>query len=109
MKPTREQLELAAKAAGIEGEIRQSSPDNYWFQPVGLKSPWRPHESKTDSFDLMVACLISPRFSWSGDSVIALTSRQVPPLRVDFTDYPTVGDAVMAAIFLCAVEIGRGL
>ena len=91
MTPTREQLELAAKAAGYKPNI------------------WYPVTDKSDSFDLMVACGIELMYfddhvSAHSDFLMGIS------FCVDLKEHNNdKGLATMWAVFLCAVEIGRAM
>ena len=115
MKPTREQVELAAKAAGLilnfteEGLVFAHKKDC----PVGdtVTREWLPATNKSDSFDLMVACKIAPKIFDS--IVIAQTlffAKHQAKTEAWFSDHNNdKSRATMWAIFLCAVEIGRAM
>jgi hypothetical protein len=103
---TREQLDLAAKAAGIV--IRHwisNGPCVIISEPSAKYEQykrWLPVTSKSDSFDLMVACEIELRYF---DSCVTVGCFSVP-----YKDYNNdKGLATCAAVFLCAVEIGRAM
>jgi hypothetical protein len=107
MKPTREQLELAAKAAGIVID--------HWSEHTGTPfvvysehefHAWQPVTNKSDSFDLMVACGIEPMFHDCAVSALSGSDFHTDP--VYWLDQDK-GLATMWAVFLCAVEIGRSL
>jgi len=105
MKPTREQLELAAKAAGIEIYLTKSTPDRVFYR-LDICEEWRPTEDKSESFELMVACGIDVEFNEAAG--IVYTEKHSCCIRV-FVDEDYNNDkglATMWAIFLCAVEIG---
>jgi hypothetical protein len=106
MTPTREQLELAAKASGIV--------IHHWFGDdprIAMAKPnskdekyrtWLPWKDKSDSFDLMVACEIELKYF---DSCVTSACFSVP-----YKDHNNdKGLATMWAVFLCAVEIGRDM
>lgn len=118
MTPTREQYELAAKAAG--GTLYYDTELVVRFIPPGtppqfnvLSLPqWRPHEDRADAFSLLCAlprpgldveketvCVWYARFS--DDKV-----RQGPTVDVVADN---IEAAAREAIFLCAVEVGRGM
>lgn len=114
MTPTKEQYELAAKAAGIEIAWFAGAP-NKLLKVGGLsydREPWRPHEDRADAFSLLCAlprpgldveketvCVWYARFS--DDKV-----RQGPTVDVVADN---IEAAAREAIFLCAVEVGRGM
>ena len=94
MTPTREQLELAAKAAGM-------NQTESW-----LAYNWQPTTFKSDSFDLMVTCDIEPEFF---DNCVTATACGVmwDEWLKDHNNDKQL--ATMWAVFLCAVEIGRAM
>jgi hypothetical protein len=112
MTPTREQLELAAKAAGIvihhwisnEPCVIISEPNAKYEQ----YKRWLPVTDKSDSFDLMVACEIEPMFHSNG--VSALSGGDIATQPFFYADHNNDKRlATMTAVFLCAVEIGRAM
>ena len=104
MNPTREQLELAAKAAGIKGWWSGSCYCYGYNGNQNVPIPWQPWEHKPDSFDLMVACRIEPEFFDNCVTATALGVMWDEWLKDHNNDK---GLATMWAVFLCAVEIGR--
>ena len=107
MKPTREQLEFAAKASGKhiifwgkKGEENCAIADIYPVQR------WDPTESKTDSFDLMVVCEIEPQF-YVNNTLCQKHGVHGRGYLVDHNNDKVL--ATMWASFLCAVEIGRAM
>jgi len=105
MKPTREQLELAAKAAGID--VRAINQDSIFTEDENHQlKRWKPTTSKSDSFDIMVACGIEPMFHDCAVSALSGSDFRTEPIYWLDQDK---GLATVWAIFLCAVEIGRGL
>jgi hypothetical protein len=113
--PTREQIELAAKAVGLTYtmhndvfEILETSADG---QKQGFR-PWQPVTSKSDSFDLMVA--IDADIKRYTDGVRCVYRTHMLPKDIVGTAYykdhnNDKGLATLWAVFLCAVEIGRSL
>jgi hypothetical protein len=99
--PTREQLALAAKAAGMA--IVPLS-EGIWHTEYGRF--WHPTTNKSHSFDLMVACGIEPMFHDCAVSALSGSDFHTDP--VYWLDQDK-GLATMWAVFLCAVEIGRSL
>jgi hypothetical protein len=101
----RELLELAAKAAGIEGDFRDAG--QYWFQ-YGIPLPktmshepqryWNPLTNDTTAFHLAVKLGID---CWREGDVICCDG-----VRVDFGD-PYA--ATRRAIVRAAAEIGKGM
>lgn len=112
MTPTREQLELAAKAAGYEHCKTYLIPPNFAADGILIKRGeggyrwWNPIASKSDSFDLEVDCEIEPMFH--DTAVSALSGSDFHTAPVYWLDHDK-GLATMWAVFLCAVEIGRSL
>jgi hypothetical protein len=110
MTPTCEQLELAAKAAGIAThrlQTRYVTHDHYEDGRVDIIKPWNPVTDKSDSFDLMVACEIEPMYF--DDCVLAqsdfLMGISIYAYLKDHNN--DKGLAIMWAMFLCAVELGK--
>ena len=107
MTPTREQLELAAKAAGIEGWWTGS---DYCYRYIGnpnVPIPWQPWEYKPDSFDLMVA-IGGGHIAYFQGKIHFYTEDEMA--CVALADHNNdKGLATMWAVFLCAVEIGRAM
>jgi hypothetical protein len=112
MNPTREQMELAAKAAGLKGWWNDALGE-YYYKRSGLSRRWLPHDDGDDSQRLQVKLRI--RISWLKDanSVSAdnFTDTFLCAKYVDFN--PAIPDddlrAMREAIFLVAVEIGRAM
>ena len=103
MIPTREQLELAAKAAGLTLKDCTCKKE---LKCVETNKHWNPTTSKSDSFDLMVACGIEPMFHDTAVSALSGSDFHTEP--VYYKDHNNEkGLATMWAVFLCAVEIGR--
>ena len=114
MTPTREQLELAAKAAGLESND-DTGEMLYWFHSEdtmgGGWGAWNPVTDKSDSFDLMVTCGIEVKYYKEHVLANYLVNNKLPCMAVTFyKDHNNdKGLAIMWAVFLCAVEIGRSL
>jgi hypothetical protein len=110
MTPTREQLEFAAKAAGLESND-DTGEMLYWFHSEdtmgGGWGAWNPITDKSDSFDLMVACKIS--LLWGNELVRADSHRGIDTFAYYADHNNDKGLATMWAVFLCAVEIGKSL
>ena len=110
MTPTREQLELAAKAAGKKLAYEMYAP-TWGFGKNGIKlhdgSWWHPVTSKTDSFDLMVACKMYVDTASNTIAFAAAGKTQVSAYLKDHNNDKEL--ATMWAVFLCAVEIGRAM
>jgi hypothetical protein len=108
MMPTREQLELAAKAAGLT--VLPDYVDGVGIMiigPVGRPEYWEPTTSKSEIFDLMVACKIS--LLW-GDGIVRADSHRGIDTFAFYKDHNNdKGLATMWAVFLCAVELGRAM
>ena len=107
MTPTREQLEFAAKAAGIVID--------HWSEHTGTPfvvysehefHVWQPVTNKSDSFNLMVACGMD--VDAGGTIVFSVVGKAMASVHLkDYND--DKGLATMWAVFLCAVEIGRAM
>ena len=115
MTPTREQLELAAKALGLTvlGEYDESS-GIVVLSPIEGQAYWNPVTDKSDSFDLMFTCGIRPYWTnsefFDGSDYCAATTRHLESGIVLYKDHNNdKGLATMWAVFLCAVEIGKSL
>ena len=97
MNPTREQMELAAKAAGIKGWWNDALGE-YYYKRSGLSRRWLPYDDGNDSQKLQAKLRID--VSWETEFAHAETwhgdHSQDDDLR-----------AMKEAIFLVAVEIGR--
>lgn len=107
MTPTREQLELAAKAAGLKefgfmGGCLTHVVNNQFVY-------WQPTTSKSDSRDLEVACEIELRYGLRGVWAIANDERSESEVQFYSDHNNDKGLATMWAVFLCAVEIGRAM
>ena len=103
MTPTRKQLELAAKAAGIKGF---AGARGFWF--IAEQRYWKPVTDKSDSRDLMVACEIELAFGDEEEVQAFGGNNSYAFAKIE--DYNNdKGLATCAAVFLCAVEIGRSL
>jgi hypothetical protein len=110
MIATKEQLELAAKAAGYK--LSWFRREGFEPQPTIGDGAWHPTTDKSDSFDLMVACGISVSFEPENDLVTATDTYSWEYSSIDIKPEHNNNDkglATMAAVFLCAVEIGRGM
>jgi hypothetical protein len=107
MTPTKEQLELAAKAAGYK--LSWFRREGFEPQPTIGDGAWLPVTSKSDSFDLMVTCGIELMYfddhvSAHSDFLMGIS------FCVEYKDHNNdKGLATMQAVFLCDVEIGRSL
>ena len=101
---TREHLELAALAAGIELTYRHSSGAYYYDDPETGREEWRPHTDIADAARL--ADSLGMRVSHPkhvGDGVLVEADGVVPVtvFRSDRTRQ------YCEAVTLCAAEIGR--
>ena len=63
MKTDRELLELAAKAAGIEGDIKYTADDAMWLFHFGVNSPWNPLTDDGDALRLAVKLRMDVTFN----------------------------------------------
>ena len=124
MTPTKEQYELAAKAAG--GTLYYDTRFDVRFIPQGtapefnvLSLPqWRPHEDRADAFSLL--CAIKGDLSIRENAVYCLSIRenavyfstntlQTDTVSAEHLAKEEIEAAACEVIFLCAVEVGRGL
>jgi hypothetical protein len=109
LTPTREQLELAAKAAGLKYYGYDVHKGLQLDKPYDIRhiTWWNPITSKSDSRDLEVACEID---IGNGHSYVYTSYDDLYGTLVYYKDYNNdKGLATCAAVFLCAVEIGRNL
>jgi hypothetical protein len=107
MTPTREQLELAAKAAGLTLKDCTCKKE---LKCVETNKHWNPTTSKSDSFDLMVALMARDFEIISNDKEVCVHCFYECRGSALLEDYNNdKGLATMWAVFLCAVEIGRSL
>jgi hypothetical protein len=115
MTPTREQYELAARAAG--GMLYYDTELVVRFIPPGtppqfnvLSLPqWLPHEDRAQAFSLLCAigfCSLILGKKWA--RVVAGITVSMAPAESPFSA-PNIEAAAREAIFLCAVEVGRGM
>lgn len=120
MTPTREQYELAAKAAGgmlyydTELVVRFIPPGTPLQFNVMSLPQWRPHKDRSDAFSLQCAIKGGLWFEEQRNAWYAcLEPLKGPPLEVTIvaasTDKTDIEAAAREAIFLCAVEVGRGM
>jgi hypothetical protein len=110
MTPTREQLELAAKAVGLTYYGYDVHKGLQLDKPYDIRhiTWWNPVTTKSDSFDLMVACGIHSDFS--NEDLVFCSYWGHHHVKTHLSKYNNdKGLATMWAVFLCAVEIGRGL
>jgi hypothetical protein len=106
MTPTREQLELAAKAAGLLlkwGNLNAA----YVKNEDGVLVRWNPTTSNSDSFDLMVACAIDLVFSKNVVTALCPYNSSGHAYFIHHNNDKQL--ATMWAVFLCAVELGRAM
>lgn len=123
MTPTKEQYELAAKAAG--GTLYYDTRFDVRFIPQGtapefnvMSLPqWRPHEDRADAFSLLCAingglevyrASTSVVVAWSEAPYVERYSKTNLVQR-DSDSQQDIEAAACEAIFLCAVEVGRGM
>ena len=100
---------FAAKAAGIVIEDWTHESNPMYRNAKGHWGVWRPVTDKSDSFDLMVACGIELAFGHEGE-VQAFGANNRYYVYVKIADHNNdKGLETMAAVFLCAVEIGKSL
>ena len=114
MTPTREQYELAAKAAGIDVTFEGFTRCPVYWVFDGVRCAWRPHEDRADAFSLQCAIKGGLWFEEQRNAWYAcLEPLKGPPLEVTIvalsTDKADIEAAAREAIFMCAVEVGRGM
>lgn len=111
----RELLELAAKAAGVQGHYRDGS-FNGIVEPVigGGDVPWNPLRNDGQALRLAVRCGIAvapyPIYEWPKHSVIA-ARKSLEESRTEVVE-PYNSDiyaATRRAIVRAAAEIGKGM
>jgi hypothetical protein len=105
MTPTREQLELAAKAAGYSYKWQHSKFRVSRHDTNGWSEAWYPVKDASDNLNLRDSCEINISYFIS---CVAATSRG-KTIDVYYSDYKDKNDATRWASFLCAVEIGRAM
>ncbi|HET8693253.1 MAG TPA: hypothetical protein VFM33_01140 [Aquabacterium sp.] len=100
---TRELLEGAARAAGIEGSWREGA-QCFWTKK---KTVWRPHQDMADCFEMETALGINIR--WHKDCIEVWHGAPVSGHLEAFSDHNNRKAARMYASTLCAYEIGKGM
>lgn len=115
MNPTREQFEMAARAAGVEFHFGGGWQSDIPFRRVTESSgvvtgvEWNPHLPGTDNAMLAAGLKIDQEwtsaYAWAGGN--GLVGR-----RRNYSDFPGTeterrAKAMAFAVFLVAVEIGR--
>lgn len=98
----RENLELAAKAAGM---IPKEFLGNCHFMD-GLVERWNPRHNNRDSFVLAARLKLQVAFGTFKENTASAYVFGTPAVDVENTD---IEAAAREAIFLMAVEIGRGM
>jgi hypothetical protein len=93
----RENLELAAKAAGYW---------NYTYNCYEGKMSWNPLDDNNDSFQLAARLKLQVAFGTFTDYEASAYEFGKPAVHVENTD---IEAAARESIFLAAVEIGRGM
>jgi hypothetical protein len=114
MTHPRKQLELAAKVAGVTHiEYTNGYDGKYGLQlcdEIGRHTrSWNPTTSKSDCLDLMIVLVaLGAHFAISFERAQACIGcySGIAYLKDHNSDK---GEALMAAVFLCAVEIGRDM
>jgi hypothetical protein len=103
----REMLELAARAAGYEVESDHQGVFHI-REGTGLQSwtHWNPRDDNNDAFRLAARLKIQVSFGTFKDSVASAYKFGTPAVEVENTD---IEAAAREAIFLMAVEIGKGM
>ena len=114
MTPTKEQYELAAKAAGLKISFTAWTALPVLCDDEGFPSEWRPHEDRADAFSLLCAIKGGLWFEEQRNAWYAcFEPLKGPPFEVTIvalsTDKADIEAAACEAIFLCAVEVGRGM
>jgi hypothetical protein len=105
--PTREQLELAAKAAGIVIEDWTEEGNPMYRNDKGHLGIWIPTLDKYESFDLMVA--IDANITVRGKYVFVNSGRHAAGVAFYKDHNNDKGLALCAAVFMCAVAIGEAM
>lgn len=115
MTDDREMLEYAAKAAGITGKYGHA-PDDYYYKgntegilttlPDGQLYVWNPLTDNNDAFRLAARLKIQVAFGTFKDNVASAYKFGTPAVEVENTD---IEAAAREAIFLMAVDIGKGM
>lgn len=112
----REMLELAAKAAGMDDwrwhEAAESlclynSMDCCWYKDDNfVRIKWNPRHDNNDAFQLAARLKLQVAFGTFKDNTASAYKFCKPAVDVDNTDMEA---AAREAIFLMAVEIGKGM
>ena len=100
----RKLLELAAKAAGYSFKWGKDWHDK--GAPLVDDKLWNPRHDNNDSFRLAARLKIQVSFGTFKDNVASAYKFGKPAVEVENTD---IEAAAREAIFLMAVEIGRGI
>lgn len=105
----REPLELAAMAAGVEW-FGYYGDDTVECQYLDIGTDyvvtWNPRHDNNDAFRLAARLKIQVSFGTFKDNVASAYKFGTPAVEVENTD---IEAAAREAIFLMAVEIGRGM
>ena len=120
MNPTREQFELAAKAAGLTDDrdctwvewFEASGPQEEIQLRVGERwKPWQPHIPGVDNAMLAAALKIDQEwtnaYAWASDSGGVHRALDYAPEIRARTSTERRAKAMAWAVFLVAAEIGR--
>ena len=100
----REMLELAARAAGYSFKWGKDWHDK--GVPLVDDKSWNPRHDNNDSFQLAARLKIQVAFGTFKDNVASAYRFGTPAVEVENTD---IEAAAREAIFLMAVDIGKGM
>ena len=100
----REMLELAARAAGYSFKWGKDWHDK--GVPLVDDKSWNPRHDNNDAFRLAARLKIQVAFGTFKDNVASAYKFGTPAVEIENTD---IEAAAREAIFLMAVEIGRGM
>ena len=104
MTDDREMLELAARAAGYSFKWGKDWHDK--GVPLVDDKSWNPRHDNNDSFQLAARLKIQVAFGTFKDNVASAYKFGAPAVEVENAD---IEDAAREAIFLMAVDIGKGM
>jgi hypothetical protein len=106
----REPLELAAKAAGYEVELDNQGIFHI-HEGTGPQSwrPWNPRHDNNDAFQLAARLKLQVAFGTFTDYEASAYGFGKPAVHVETSSNTDIEAAAREAIFLAAVEIGRGM
>jgi hypothetical protein len=108
----RENLELAAKAAGVEwfGYYGDDTVECQYLD-IGTDDvvPWNPRHDNDDAFRLAARLKLQVAFGTFTDYEASAYEFGKPAVHVETCSNTDIEAAAREAIFLAAVEIGRGM